>query len=222
MTTDITSCKLGDDDLSAKGVKVDRSVPHRNMYAGTASALIAAKIIREDQLPLGAGRKAGRACFMPDGTPHPRGLPTLWALPGFMRVCRLRSGTVQVCIAVPLDEHRRRLDQRAADWREQWVAGQRAMEVFHFKHDDGSERFDGTREKLLARGLPARWMEGLPRPGKRGHTLIEEARRIVVRIDSAEVFSIHIEPIAGRPPLSEVRSTPLRFPANVIPFPTLR
>lgn len=160
-------------------------------FKGSVPALLAAGIIEQKHLIPQPGRLSGITMFLPDGQPVPVGWIAPTGVPGYLSVRVLQSGKCVVRKTVPSDEHQRRIDALPP-----------------YVHETDRQRiYRGTMEKLLALGVPATWMEGLPKPGKsRGSRNFGDGdEKVEVSVGQRGVFRVfvwrpHNADLTAKPP----------------------
>lgn len=136
-----------------------------DIFRGTASALIAAGVIRQEDLAPQQGRSKGLFGFMPDGSPVPAGMTIQSSLPGVFWIKIHANGRGEVRRTVSLEER----SQREQD-----------APTLVWKCGDLRTCHRGSRERLLRDGIPESWIAGLLKPGKK------RGRRTLY-VDSCEV-----------------------------------
>ncbi|MCO5121298.1 MAG: hypothetical protein M9951_16925 [Burkholderiaceae bacterium] len=170
-------------DRTPDGITVEADIAY-DTYTGSVDALIAAGIIERSQLPPQVGRMPGNAAFFPDGSPVPYGCTGMPREAGYRWIEVLRDGKAEVKVYVSQEERRvRRRDS--------------PLYEFTFDGCDGSRRehYSGNREQLVARGLPAEWMdETRKKEGKRWtkRTIQEPGRKIEIFFTPDDRFRIEI------------------------------
>lgn len=162
----------------------------QDTYTGTAIALIAQGIIEPWHLLPQTGRQKGRTMFMPDGQAAPAGVSlSKVKTAGGMRITQLSGGLVRVEVTVSEQEQAR----RRAD-----------ADAVVIRADQGTQ-YRGTMEQLLRVGIPAHWLEGLPRPGKRRGSRSfyspAENRQVHVKVAEDSQFAVEVKaPIEAEQP----------------------
>lgn len=143
------------DTSTPEGVRVDTSCWWSNSYQGTAEALVAAGLVRFDQLPGQPGRGKTIARYLPDGTMLPtRTRPSLASEfhPGFVRIFKVSARQYRVDINVDEAEQKRRSAARDAEReesRKKYEAEQERERQLALAREAGM-----TPEQWALRGMP--------------------------------------------------------------------
>lgn len=148
-----------------------------DVFTGTSDALIAAGIIKAEELLPQKGRAEGRTVFLPDGQPCPLNSRP-WRDPGYKVILNVGGGSYSVEVTVPKDVQKTRLkaERAAAQDAEREAEQQRINEELAKKGQelrnwklqhwfrDCSEEWVGTKSQLQAEGLGV----GMRFPGEPG------------------------------------------------------
>ena len=163
----------------APGVTVEKLVAH-DIYKGTIPALLAAGIIEQRHLQPQEGRRRGCTHFMPDGSAVPAGVPVPASLPGVFSVQIDVSGQAEARRTVDVEERaRREYAESTVYWR-----------------GEHHVQYRGSRERLVRDGVPERWLEGLPPPGKkRGWRTLREGEQEIEVSASETRFRVDVRHI---------------------------
>lgn len=145
-----------------------------DIYRGNACDLIAAGLMKAEQLLAQKGRVDGYTAFLPTGEPVAPKQRVCWREPGFTAIRQHDDGTVTIEITVPKDvQLARRKAERAAEFEaEQERINDEIVKNGHkyrdwvLKKDFGgiAETWEGTKAQLQAAGLGV----GLRFPGEPG------------------------------------------------------
>ena len=161
-----------------------------DIYTGPGASLIAAGIVKAEQLLPQEGRVFGRAAFFPDGKPVPRAVGgRLWSTPGYCVVINLGLERFKVSVTLGVgDQSARREAQRTPtvldeDAEELKLVKEAALPLKH-EFTSWCELWEGTKAQLQAAGIGA----GLAFPGEPG-----APKKKVATVDAAG-FEIDIIP----------------------------
>lgn len=148
-----------------------------DVLTGTPEALVAAGIVKAEELLPQKGRAEGRTVFLPDGQPCPLNSRP-WRDPGYKVILNVGGGLYSVEVTVPKDVQKTRLkaERAAAQDAEREAEQQRINEELAKKGQelrnwklqhwfrDCSEEWVGTKAQLQAEGLGV----GMRFPGEPG------------------------------------------------------
>lgn len=95
----------------APGVLLVRAICSDD-YTGTAEALLAAGLVRVDQLPGQPGNGLTMVSFHADGTRVPKGHPNACKAVGYLKVCRASTRLLRVEKTIGEEEYRARRDEK--------------------------------------------------------------------------------------------------------------
>lgn len=153
------------DTSTPAGVRVDTSPLWGNIYQGTAEALVAAGLVRLDQLPGQPGRGKTVAAYLPDGTMLPiRHNRSASSEPGLMSIRRSSTRQYQLSICVDEAEQTRRLARLRAEQEEE-----------RKRYQEAQERQKELAEAAKAGMTPEEWaLRHIPTDEGQYRTLVRE------------------------------------------------
>lgn len=141
------------DTSTPEGVRVDTSPLWGNIYQGTAEALIAAGLVRFDQLPGQPGRGKTVATYLPDGTMLPiRNNRSSSSEPGLVTIHKASARQYRVSVCVDEAEHERRCN--LLDEAREQARQKQEVERERQRNRDAAAEAGMTLEQWALRGIP--------------------------------------------------------------------